>query len=123
MTNELTDILNAIAVDYNGKIQPDSNLYHLITMTTVARLLGELELKYQLRDHLRKKYPKFRAIVPIKEINGGTNVKYNGAKFFSNSDYVQLNSGILVPECIAKEAELPSRQYKPGQEIIVNFRF
>lgn len=123
MANELADILNAIEVDYNGKIQRDSNLYHLITLTTVARLLEDLELTYQLRDKLRIKFPKFKAIVPLKEISSGAYHLYNSSKFFGKSNYVQLNSGILVPESIAKEAELPSKQYNPKEKIIVNFRF
>lgn len=120
MPNELADILNTIAVEYNGKIQYDSNLYHLITLTYIAKLLGDIELTYQLRDQLRIKYPKFRAIVPLKDCIGGIKKEFKGSEL---SDYVQINSGILVPESIAKEAEFSYKQYKPKERIIINFRF
>lgn len=114
MANEITDILNLIAADFEGNIQPDSNVYHLITMAKVAKLMD----KSEYREKLREKYPRFRAIVPLRNVSGGIKAEFKGSEL---SDYVQLNSGILVPEYIAKEAELPSTPYKPKEKIIVKF--
>lgn len=109
MTNELTNVLNTLAAEFQGEILPTARIYRAIDIGLAAELLGypELASEYQL----------VRAIVPLRRVKGGVSVEVSGSDL---SDYVQLDSGIAVPKYVAEKAGLSSKKYQPGEVMLLN---
>ena len=101
MTNDLAEVLNGIAAEYEGEINPKSDLYSLVDIGKAAQALGKPELF--------DRYEGVRAVLPLRRRRGsGLAIAVNGLGF---ADYVQLESGLAVEEYVAKEADLESTPY------------
>ena len=114
MANKLETLLNNIEMKFKDIILPDSNIYHLVTIQAIGKILGSKEPI----EELRKQYPGFRAVVPLKNSFSHGNIMQDGSQF---SNYVQLSSGIIVPEDIALKSCLPFRSYNPPAKVLIDY--
>jgi len=110
MTKNLSAVLATIGKDYKENIQQDSRYYLEISLAQKAVELGFSEVK--------ENYRKVNAIVPLKHPLGGMKVRIDGRTFVN---YAQFESGIAVPNYVARQVDLPNRAYIAQDSMICNF--
>ena len=110
MTNNLSKVLAQIGEDYKEHISDDSRYYREISIAQKAAELGFSEVK----DRFRNVY----AILPLKYPSSGMKVRIDGRTFVN---YAQFESGIVVPNYVAREVDLPHRAYIAKDSMICNF--
>jgi hypothetical protein len=110
MTNQLNEVLAKIGDDYKGNIQDDSRYYLEISIAKKAEELGFAEVGECYRDAY--------AIVPLKQPVDGMKVRIDGRTFVN---YAQFESGIVVPNYVAGQADLPCKAYVAKDSMICNF--
>lgn len=110
MREKLSDVLTKIGEDYGENIQNDSRHYLEISIARKAAELGFSEDEVQCNDAF--------AIVPLKDPVGGMKVRIDGRTFVN---YAQFESGIVVPNYIARQVDLPQRPYSAKDSMICNF--
>jgi hypothetical protein len=110
MTKSLSEVLATIGEDYKENIQEDSRYYIEISIARKADELGFSEVK----EH----YRNVNAIVPLKHPIEGMKVRIDGRTFV---DYAQFESGIVVPNYVAGQVNLPHRVYIAKDSMICNF--
>ena len=57
-------------------------------------------------------------IVPLKHPIGGMKVRIDGRTFVN---YAQFESGIVTPDYVARQVDLPQRPYSAKDSMICNF--
>jgi len=110
MTEKLSEVLAKIGEEYRDNINNDSRHYIEISLAKKASELGFSEAQAQ--------YKTACAIVPLKDPFGGMKVRIDGRTFVN---YAQFESGIVVPNYIARQVDLPQRPYTAQDSMICNF--
>jgi hypothetical protein len=110
MTENLSEVLAKIGEEYRENINNDSRHYIEISIAKKAAELGFSEAQEQYKNAF--------AIVPLKDPFGGMKVRIDGRTFVN---YAQFESGIVVPNYIARQVDLPQRPYTAQDSMICNF--
>jgi hypothetical protein len=110
MSNHLGEIVKKIGEAYREQIQDGARNYLEVDIGQQAERLGFAEEK--------DKYRHVRAVVPIKEAVAGMKVRIDGRTFVN---YAKFNSGVAVPEYVAKDTGLPYEAYQANDSMILNF--
>ena len=110
MMNNLSEVLAKIGEEYQGNIQADSRYYLEISIAQKAAELGFSEVK--------DRYRNVHTILPLKHPIEGMKVRIDGRTFVN---YAQFESGIVVPNYVAREVDLPHRTYIAKDSMICNF--
>lgn len=110
MSNRLSEILTKIGEAYKEQIQDNGRNYVEVDIGQQAGQLGFDEEKAKFHD--------VRAVVPIRQAVAGMKVRIDGRTFVN---YAQLESGVAVPEYVARLTELPYETYHANDSMILNF--
>jgi len=110
MTEKLSEVLTKIGEDYRENIRNDSRHYLEISIAKKAAELGFSEAGDQ--------YKNVCAIVPLKRPVSGMKVRIDGRTFVN---YSQFESGIVVPNYIARQVDLPRKAYTAQDSMICSF--
>jgi hypothetical protein len=110
MSNELTEVLEEIGDDFKENIRGDSRFYVEVSIARKADELGFIDL--------RECYKDAYAIVPLKHPVDGMKVRIDGRTFVN---YSQFDSGIVVPQYVANQVDLPQRAFVAQDSMICNF--
>jgi hypothetical protein len=110
MTDNLSEVIARIGEEYRDNINKDSRHYLEISIAKKAAELGFADDK--------KRYKNACAIVPLRHPVGGMKVRIDGRTFVN---YAQFVSGIVVPNYVAREVDLPHRGYIAKDSMICNF--
>ena len=110
MTGNLSEVLAKIGDEYKENIYNDSRHYLEISIAKKAAELGFSEAK--------EEYKNVYAIVPLKRPVSGMKVRIDGRTFIN---YAQFESGIVVPDYVASQVDLPHRAYAAKDSMICNF--
>jgi hypothetical protein len=110
MTDNLSEVLAKVSEEYRDNIDNNSRHYLEISLAEKAGELGLSEAKEQ--------YKNVCAIVPLKRPVSGMKVRIDGRTFVN---YAQFESGIVVPNYVARNVELPYRAYIAKDSMICNF--
>jgi hypothetical protein len=110
MRTDLGEVMKRIAETYEPEISNASRDYLEVD-------IGKQAEKYGFSD-LKDKYGDVSAVIPLKHAVPGLKVLIDGRTFVN---YAQLESGIAVPEFIARETELPFQVYQPNDSMVLNF--
>jgi hypothetical protein len=110
MTDNLREVLTKIGEEFGENINIDSRHYLEISIANKAGELGFSETK--------ERYKNVCAIVPLKRPATGMKVRIDGRTFVN---YAQFESGIVVPNYVAKKVDLPHRGYTAKNSMICNF--
>lgn len=107
MSNELGEVLAKIAEEYREEISVESGTFLELDIGKKAEKLGY--------SNIAEKYRGVDAVVPLKRALDGMKVMIDGRTFV---DYAQLETGVVIPGHIAKEASLPNRHYEAPESIV-----
>ena len=110
MENKLSEVLDKIGNDFQEQISDESKF---ILEVDIGRRAGELGYL-----GVQEAYRNVNAVVPLKEALTGMKVLVDGRTFVN---YARLESGIAVPDYVAKAAGLPHKTYEPNDSMIRNF--
>jgi len=109
MNSYLNQILTKIESDNRDILGDDSRNYKEVDMSKTAAELGFSDAK--------DRFYGVNAIVPLKAPVEGMKVRIDGRTFVN---YVQFESGIAVPNHVAKQTDLPYREYVAQDSMILN---
>lgn len=109
MNKELSTLLTYIAKRYESLIAADGIHYVDVDLSDLAESMGLTKLKNNLKHT--------GAIIPLKHHLDGMKVMIDGRTFVK---YVQFDSGVAVPEFVAKASGLPSKPYVANDSMILN---
>jgi hypothetical protein len=107
MSNKLGEVLTKIAEEYREEISVESGTFLELDIGKEAEKLGY--------SNTAEKYRGRVAVVPLKRTLDGIKVMMDGRTFV---DYAQLETGVVIPGYIAKEAALPSKHYEAPESIV-----
>lgn len=110
MSNKLGDLLTKIGDRYREDISGDSGVFLELDIGKEAEKLGY--------GDLAEKYRGVEVAVPLKDSVDGMKVMIDGRTFVN---YGQLDSGVIIPGRIAKEAALPYKPYEAPVSIVRTF--
>jgi hypothetical protein len=110
MDKKLADVLIKIGHHFRDKILPDSRFYLEVDIGKQAAQHGHSELGNKYHD----KY----AIVPLKHPVSGMKVRVDGRTFVN---YAQFESGVVVPNYVARDAGLSHKTFSPHDSMVCNF--
>ena len=110
MAENLGDVLTKIGEDYSENISKDSQHYLEVN---IAHKAGELGL-----SELQSQYTDVYAIVPLKHPVSGMKVRVDGRTFVN---YAQFEFGVVVPNYVAEQVDLPHSAYTANDSMICNF--
>jgi len=109
MRNILSKVLSEIGEEYKGNINNNSRHYLEISLAQKATELGLSEVN--------KHYKNVCAIVPLKRPVSGMKVRIDGRTFVN---YAQFESGVVVPNYVANQVDLPHKAYAANDSMICN---
>lgn len=110
MNSNLSAVLKKIGEKYEKAISNDSRFYIEIGIGQLAEELGYPDIQEQ--------YQNIYAVVPLKQPVNGMKVRVDGRTFVN---YNQFESGVVVPNYVAKETGLPYKTFIPNDSMIRNF--
>mgnify|MGYP003572900330 CR=1 FL=1 len=110
MSNELGEVITKIGKAYESDVLDDGRNYLEVNMAQEAEKMGYSSIKGN--------YPGVHVVVPLKGPVNGMKVRIDGRTFVN---YAQFDSGIAVPEYVAKETGLPYKTYHAKDSMILNF--
>lgn len=110
MMDKLNTILESIANDYKKHILSDSRYYLDVSIAEKAADMGFHDLNDQ--------YKHLFAIVPIKGPVKGMKVRIDGRTFIN---YAQVETGVVVPNRVARQAGLSYKPYVAQDSMIYNY--
>ena len=110
MDKSLAEVMKKIGNDFRDKILSGSRFYLEVN-------IGEQAAKYG-HGELGKKYHDKYAIVPLKHPVSGMKVRIDGRTFVN---YAQFESGVVVPNFIARDAGISYKTFIPYESMICNF--
>ena len=96
----LTKVLEKIAEEHKGNLMPKSKIYCNV----------DLAKAFEKNGFKGDRYLGVYVIVPLRKLLSKKNYSVNGAAFV---ELYQLDSGIVLPEWVAKESGLKYNKYKP----------
>ena len=107
MSNELIKVLAHMADEYKDDISRDSGVYLELDIGKEAEKLGYPDIA--------EKYAGAEAVVPLSHTPDGMKVMIDGRTFVN---YEQLETGVVIPGHVAKDAALPSKHYEAPVMVI-----
>jgi hypothetical protein len=107
MSNQLGEVLTTIAEQYREEISSESGTFLELDIGKEAEKLGY--------SNIAEKYRGIAVAVPLKRTLNGMKVMMDGRTFV---DYAQLETGVVIPGHIAKEASLPNKHYEAPESIV-----
>ena len=110
MNKDLAEVVNGIGDDFRDIILTGSRFYLEVNIGEQAEKYGHSELGEKYHD----KY----AIVPLKHPVSGMKVRIDGRTFVN---YAQFESGVVVPNFIARDAGISYKTFIPYESMICNF--
>ena len=110
MNEQLMKVLEHINVTYRDKAMTGARNYLNVDIGKAAFELGF--------NTLHKKYLNREVVVALKAPQPGMKVRIDGRTFVNYAEYAK---GFAVPEYIAKNANLPFKQYTANDSMILNF--
>ena len=110
MNKDLAHVVNRIADDFKNEILTGSRFYLEVNIGEQAKKYGHSELG--------RKYHDMYAIVPLKHPVDGMKVRIDGRTFVN---YAQFESGVVVPDFVAREAGLSYKTFIPHDSMVCNF--
>ena len=110
MKKQLDDLLLHIEKKYSDKIQRGARHYLEVSLRDMARKLGYFELA--------EKYRNASAIIPLRNPQRGMKVRIDGRTFVN---YAEYDSGMAVPNHLAKLSGRKHRKFVPLNSMICNF--
>ena len=110
MKDDLRQVLKNINEDYKENIDGDSRVYLEVSIAQKAAELGFSKTEARFNNA--------HAIVPIKRPVLGMKVRVDGRTF---RNYAQFESGIVVPNYIARQVNLSHKAYIAKDSMIYNF--
>jgi hypothetical protein len=110
MSNELDDILTRIGREYEKDISGNGRNYLEVDIDKEAEKLG--------CPGTKEKYRGVHVVVPLKGPVKGMKVRIDGRTFVN---YAQFDSGIAMPEHVAKKTGLHYKTYHARDSMILNF--
>jgi hypothetical protein len=110
MRNDLSEVLSQIGNDFKGNILDDSRNYREVSIAQKADELGFAEIKECYKDAY--------AIIPLKRPLNGMKVRIDGRTFVN---YSQFDSGVVVPQYVARQVDMPKKSYIPQDSMICNY--
>jgi len=110
MANNLSKVINEIGKEYEENIRDDSRFYLEVSIGRMAGELGFADIKECYKDAY--------AIVPLKQPVGGMTVRIDGRTFVN---YSQFDSGVVVPQYVASQVDLPRKAYVAQDSMICNY--
>ena len=110
MSNELGKVLRKIGDEYKEDISPTSGVFLEVDIGNKAGQLGY--------TNAAEKYRGVEATVPLKHRVDGMKVMIDGRTFVG---YGQLESGVIIPGRIAREAALSYKPYEAPESIVRAF--
>jgi hypothetical protein len=110
MTCTVRGILEKIEKDYKEVIHGESSMYMELNIEDEARKMG--------CSMQSVPFSRTNVIIPLKKPVSGMKVMIDGRAFV---DYAQFNSGLVVPEYVAKTTGLPYHAYAPHESMVLNF--
>ena len=110
MNKDLAEVVNRIADDFRDKILTHSRFYLEVN-------IGEQAKKYG-HSKLGRKYHDKYAIVPLKYPVNGMKVRVDGRTFVN---YAQFDSGVVVPNFVARDAGLSYKTFIPHDSMVCNY--
>ena len=110
MTNDLSEVLIKIGDDHKNNILGDSRHYREVSIAQKAAELGFGEIKECYKD--------VYAIIPLKHPIEGMKVRIDGRTFVN---YSQFDSGVVVPQYVASQVDMPRKSYVPRDSMICNY--
>jgi hypothetical protein len=97
MNNELGEVLTKISEEFREEISEESGIFLEVDIGKQAEKLGY--------SNIVEKYRGVDAVVPLKRTVDGMKV-------------MQLESGVVIPGHVAKEAALPYKRYEAHESIV-----
>ena len=110
MKKNLNTVLEKIGDTYKQAISNDSRFYIEVNIGQLAEELGYPDVHDQYRDAF--------AVVLLKQPVNGMKVRVDGRTFIN---YNQFESGVVVPNYVARETGLPYKTFIPNDSMILNF--
>jgi len=110
MNPSLVSVLKRIGEEFRDRIEAGSPIYLEVDIGRKAAGSGFPELE--------KRFSGILAVVPVREAGPGMKVMIDGRTFV---DYAQLDSGLVVPGYVAREAGLPFRAYLAKESMVLEF--
>ncbi|MBI9077210.1 MAG: hypothetical protein JEZ02_17505 [Desulfatibacillum sp.] len=107
MKNQLQDVFKHIGAEYAGEILRDSGYLLEVDVSGKADKLGY--------GDVAEKYRGVSAFVPLKNSAPGMKVMFDGRGF---SRYAQFESGVVAPEHVARDADLPHKDFEPHDSMV-----
>ena len=107
MSNELGVVLTKIGEKFKDEISKESGIFLEVDIGTQAEKF--------CYSNIVEKYRGVDAVVPLKNTVDGMKVMIDGRTFLN---YAQLESGVVIPGYIAKEAALPYKHYVAHESIV-----
>jgi hypothetical protein len=107
MSNELGEVLTKIGEEFKEEISKESGIFLEVDIGRQAKKLGY--------SNIVEKYRGVDAVVPLKQTVDGMKVMIDGRTFVN---YAQLESGVVIPGHVAKEAALPYKYYEAHESIV-----
>ena len=108
--NKLSEVLNNIREEYQEIIEKNSRYYLEVNIAQRAGEMGFPDIDQQYRDAC--------VIVPLKHPISGMKVRIDGRTFVN---YAQFESGIVTPNYVAMEVNMPHQAYSAKDSMICNF--
>jgi hypothetical protein len=110
MSNELSEVITKIGKAYENDVSEDGRNYLEVDMNQEAEKLGLPRTESQ--------FAGVHVVIPLKGPRKGMKVRIDGRTFVN---YAQFDSGIAVPEYVAKETGLHYKTYHAKDSMILNF--
>lgn len=110
MKSHLSLVLKHIGEEFKDEISPGSRFYREVDIGRKAGHLGY--------GDLASGYADVYAVIPLKRPVDGMKVRIDGRTFVN---YVQFESGVVVPGYVGEDAGLPCEPFVPCDSMILNF--
>jgi hypothetical protein len=110
MNGELTRVLDTIGVEHADRLGETSRFYQEVDIGHQAARMGF--------NDLAERYRGTNAIVLLKKSGGGMAVRIDGRTFV---DYAQLDSKVVVPGYVARDAGTSHKAYTAMDGMVLVF--
>ncbi|GAB6094991.1 hypothetical protein JCM14469_12430 [Desulfatiferula olefinivorans] len=109
MNEKLRHIIEHIGREHAGHLSKEAHHYLEVDLGRQAESMGY--------DDLGRAYRNTCVVVPLKGPVAGMKVMIDGRGF---TGYAQFETGLAVPEAVARESGLTYRRFAPGESMILN---
>ncbi|MDY0311250.1 MAG: hypothetical protein RBR20_03915 [Desulfobacterales bacterium] len=110
MNTDLNRVLDTIGAENADLLRDTSRYYKEVDIGRQAERLG--------LDDLAQRYRNVNALVLVQAPDGGMSVRIDGRTFV---DYAQLDSRVVVPGRVARDAGRPFKPYTAMDSMVLVF--